>query len=63
MATPPGARADLDGTLLAFIAMAETREPERISPHLAEIRCPVRLVIGNRAPRGWGRAEASAAPA
>jgi pimeloyl-ACP methyl ester carboxylesterase len=41
-----GARADLDGTLLAFIAMAETREPERISPHLAEIRCPVRLVIG-----------------
>jgi pimeloyl-ACP methyl ester carboxylesterase len=41
-----GARADLDGTLLAFIAMAETREPERISPHLAEIHCPVRLVIG-----------------
>ena len=41
-----GARADLDGTLLAFIAMAETREPERISPQLAEIHCPVRLVIG-----------------
>jgi hypothetical protein len=26
--------------------MSETREPERISPHLAEIRCPIRLVIG-----------------
>ena len=41
-----GAKADLDGTLLAFLAMSEAREPERIVPHLAEIRCPVRLVIG-----------------
>jgi pimeloyl-ACP methyl ester carboxylesterase len=41
-----GAKADLDGTLLAFLAMSETREPERITPHLAEIRCPVRLVVG-----------------
>lgn len=41
-----GAAADLDGTLLAFLAMAEAREPERLTPHLAEIRCPVRLVIG-----------------
>jgi pimeloyl-ACP methyl ester carboxylesterase len=41
-----GARADLDGTLLAFIAMTESKEPERIRPHLADISCPVRLVIG-----------------
>lgn len=41
-----GARADLDGTLLAFISMTESKEPERITPHLAEIPCPVRLVIG-----------------
>jgi pimeloyl-ACP methyl ester carboxylesterase len=47
-----GARADLDGTLLAFIAMSETREPQRISPHLAEIRCPVRLVIGTASHQG-----------
>jgi pimeloyl-ACP methyl ester carboxylesterase len=42
-----GARADLDGTLLAFLAMSESREPEAISPHLAAIECPVRLVIGS----------------
>jgi pimeloyl-ACP methyl ester carboxylesterase len=41
-----GATADLDGTLLAFLAMAEAREPERLGPHLAEIRCPVRLIVG-----------------
>jgi pimeloyl-ACP methyl ester carboxylesterase len=41
-----GARADLDGTLLAFLAMAEAREPEKLVPHLPLIRCPVRLVIG-----------------
>jgi pimeloyl-ACP methyl ester carboxylesterase len=41
-----GATADLDGTLLAFLAMSEVREPQRISPYLSDIRCPVRLVIG-----------------
>jgi pimeloyl-ACP methyl ester carboxylesterase len=41
-----GAAADLDGTLLAFLAMSEVREPERLKPHLSEIRCPVRLVLG-----------------
>jgi pimeloyl-ACP methyl ester carboxylesterase len=41
-----GARADLDGTLLAFLAMSEAREPEKLVPHLPLIRCPVRLVIG-----------------
>jgi pimeloyl-ACP methyl ester carboxylesterase len=47
-----GARSDLDGTLLAFLAMSETREPERLGPHLAKIRCPVRLVIGTAPHKG-----------
>jgi len=47
-----GATADLDGTLLAFLAMADAREPERLAPHLAEIRCPVRLVLGTAPHKG-----------
>jgi pimeloyl-ACP methyl ester carboxylesterase len=47
-----GARADLDGTLLAFLAMAEAREPERLVPHLAGISCPVRLVVGTAPHKG-----------
>jgi pimeloyl-ACP methyl ester carboxylesterase len=41
-----GARADLDGTLKAYLRMAEAREPERLVPRLGTVRCPVRLVIG-----------------
>ncbi len=41
-----GAAADLDGTLKAFLRMAEAREPERLVPHLSAIHCPVRLLIG-----------------
>jgi pimeloyl-ACP methyl ester carboxylesterase len=41
-----GARADLDGTLKAYLSMAEAREPERLVPRLGELRCPVRLVVG-----------------
>lgn len=41
-----GAARDLDGTLKAFLAMAERREPEQLRPHLAEVRCPVRLLVG-----------------
>jgi len=40
------AARDLDGTLKAFLAIAATRETERLEPHLAEIQCPVRLLIG-----------------
>src|SRR5215210_2164801 len=47
-----GAVADLDGTLLAFIAMVEAREPERLAPHLASIRCPVRLMVGSAPHKG-----------
>jgi pimeloyl-ACP methyl ester carboxylesterase len=41
-----GAAADIDGTLLAFLAMSESRERDRLAPRLADIRCPVRLVLG-----------------
>lgn len=51
-----GARADLDGTLLAFLAMSEAREPEKLVPHLPLIRCPVSLVIGT-APHEGGITE------
>src|SRR5437773_1436875 len=56
-----GAARDLDGTLRGYVAMAAAREPERLAPHLAEIRCPVRLVIGT-APHqsGVSAAEVSA---
>jgi pimeloyl-ACP methyl ester carboxylesterase len=47
-----GAASDLDGTLLAFLAMAESREPERLVPHLGKIHCPVRLVLGSAKHKG-----------
>jgi pimeloyl-ACP methyl ester carboxylesterase len=37
---------DLDATLSAYRGMARAREPEELKAHLAEIRCPVRLVVG-----------------
>src|SRR2546429_8002676 len=43
---PAGAAQSLDATLKAYLAMANSREPEKLWPHLAEIRCPVRLVLG-----------------
>ena len=41
-----GAAADLDGTLKAFMRMAQAHERERLAPHLGEIHCPVRLLVG-----------------
>ncbi len=41
-----GAAADLDGTLKSYVAMADAREHDRLEPHLREILCPVRLVLG-----------------
>ena len=52
-----GAAADIDGTLLAFLAMAEARERDPLAPRLADIHCPVRLVIGT-APHAGGVDEA-----
>ena len=40
------AATDLDATLKAYIAMARAREPERLEPRLAAIRCPVLLLVG-----------------
>ncbi len=41
-----GAAANLNGTLKAFLGMAAARERYKLEPHLTEIRCPVRLVVG-----------------
>src|SRR6266545_5718606 len=48
-----GAARDLDGTLKAFLAMAQAREREPLRPHLAEITCPVALLVGS-APHDGG---------
>lgn len=47
-----GAAADLDGTLKAFLRMAAAHERERLAPHLGEIHCPVRLLIGTAPHQG-----------
>ena len=41
-----GAGRDIDATLHAFLGMAGAREPGPLQPHLAGIRCPVRLLLG-----------------
>lgn len=41
-----GAARDFDATLKAFVTMAERREPEPLRPHLPDIHCPVRLLVG-----------------
>ncbi|HYU89807.1 MAG TPA: alpha/beta hydrolase [Gemmatimonadales bacterium] len=41
-----GAARDLDATLKAYLAMANSREPELLGPRLPQIRCPVRLMVG-----------------
>jgi pimeloyl-ACP methyl ester carboxylesterase len=48
-----GAVAHLGATLHAFQAMGRAREPELLAPRLAEIRCPVRLIVGG-APHDGG---------
>jgi len=40
------AAADLDATLLAYLAMAEAREPERLADRLGDVHTPVRLLLG-----------------
>ncbi|HEY7683079.1 MAG TPA: alpha/beta hydrolase [Gemmatimonadales bacterium] len=47
-----GAARDLDATLLAYLAIAESREPTRLGPHLGEIVCPVRLLLGGARHKG-----------
>jgi pimeloyl-ACP methyl ester carboxylesterase len=40
------AARNLNATLLTFLAVAATKERERLAPHLTEIRCPVILMVG-----------------
>ena len=48
-----GAARDLDGTLRGYLAMAASRERERLEPRLSAITCPVLLVLGG-VPHGGG---------
>ncbi|HEY6808968.1 MAG TPA: alpha/beta hydrolase [Gemmatimonadales bacterium] len=41
-----GAARDINATLRSYLAMAQAKERDRLEPHLVEIRCPVRLVLG-----------------
>jgi pimeloyl-ACP methyl ester carboxylesterase len=41
-----GAANDLDGTLKAYLRMAEAREPERLVPRLKDLQTPLRLIVG-----------------
>lgn len=41
-----GHARDLDGTLKAYLRMADAREPEALAPNLGRISVPVRLLIG-----------------
>ncbi len=41
-----GAAHNLDATLKAYLAMANSREPDKLAPHLTAVRCPVRLIVG-----------------
>jgi pimeloyl-ACP methyl ester carboxylesterase len=51
------AAANIDGTLKSYLAMADSREKERLQPHLREISCPVRLVVGGAGHDGSVRPE------
>ncbi|MFI5208069.1 MAG: alpha/beta fold hydrolase [Gemmatimonadales bacterium] len=41
-----GTARDLGATLRAYRAMADSREKEPLRPHLGEITCPVRMMVG-----------------
>lgn len=49
--TAPAA-ANLTATLKAYLAMAASREPEKLAPRLGEIKCPVLLLVGGTAHDG-----------
>jgi 4,5:9,10-diseco-3-hydroxy-5,9,17-trioxoandrosta-1(10),2-diene-4-oate hydrolase len=51
------AAQDLDGALGVYRQMARAQEPEELRPHLGDVRCPVRLVMGT-ATREGGVSEA-----
>jgi len=49
------ASRSLKATLKVYLAMANAREPEKLAPHLAEIHCPVRLLVGTARHEGGVR--------
>jgi len=46
------AAQDFDGALRVYRRMAGAREPEELQPHLRDVRCPVRLVMGTATREG-----------
>lgn len=52
-----GAARDMGATLDALKQMSKAREPEALEPRLAELRCPVRLVLG-ASPHAGGPSDA-----
>jgi len=48
-----GASRNLTATLKGHLAMAEAREPEKLAPHLDQIGCPVRLLVGTARHDGY----------
>lgn len=53
-----GAAHNLDGTILAYLAMTDAREHQPLEPRLSRIRCPFLLMLG-AAPHGSGPDEAA----
>lgn len=47
-----GAARDMDATLDALRQMSKAREPEALAPRLADVRCPVLLVLGSTPHQG-----------
>ncbi len=43
---------NLDATLLAFLAVAASKEREKLAQHLAEVRCPVIMMLGGSPHQG-----------
>jgi pimeloyl-ACP methyl ester carboxylesterase len=52
-----GASRDMGATIEALREMSKAREPEALAPRLAEVQCPVRLVLGG-SPHTGGPSEA-----
>ena len=49
-----GAAVNLDQTLNCLLSMSAAREPEKLTPHLAEIEAPILLMVGGGLRRGGG---------
>jgi pimeloyl-ACP methyl ester carboxylesterase len=52
-----GSALNLDATLKSLLSMAAAREPEKLKPHLAEIRTPVVLLVGDKSKGGVPKEE------